>query len=182
MPFKSLLSVFRIRKNELDNTRAKYNAIDTNINGYQNSIKLQESVLKTQVKWSDFKQKKYINGLINDYKNEISSLEAQKRNLSDEKQKLEVKVTKLTNELETRLNGVTERINHYKRVYGDYPISLDEIVKLENEEARRRQQQTSKPTRTYQPKQPTVTHTALAKSLKANKNKNRIKYKNDLEK
>ena len=182
MPLKSLLNVFRVRKNELDNVRTKYNAIESNIKGYKSNIELQESVLKTQVKTFDFKQRRYINNLISNYKKNISSLELQKVDLSNDKQKLEMKVTELKNELETRLKGITERIEHYKYVYGDYPEALEDIQRLEKQEQIKQQTTTRTTTRQQYPKQPTVTVTALAKSLKANKNKNRIKHKNDLEK
>lgn len=148
--FKSLLNVFRVRKNELDKIKSKYNAIDTNIKGYQGNIKLQESVLKTQVKWSDFKQKKYINGLISDYKKNISSLELEKSGLSDSKQNLEFKVGCLQKELEHRSNGITRRIEHYKSECGEYPTKIEDITKLERQE-RIKQEQDIKNSKTQTP-------------------------------
>lgn len=148
--FKSLLNVFRVRKNELDKIKSKYNAIDTNIKGYQGNIKLQESVLKTQVKWSDFKQKKYINGLISDYKKNISSLELEKSGLSDSKQNLEFKVECLQKELEHRSNGITRRIEHYKSECGEYPTKIEDITKLERQE-RIKQEQDIKNSKTQTP-------------------------------
>lgn len=160
--FKSLLNVFRVRKNELDNVKSKYNAIDTNIKGYQDNIKLQESVLKTQVKWSDFKQKKYINGLISDYKKNISSLELEKSGLSDSKQNLEVKVERLKKELEHRLNGITRRIDHYKYECGEYPKTIEDITKLERQEQIKQEQSIKMSKQTNTP-QPTVDYKRIHK-------------------
>lgn len=165
--FKSLLNVFRVRKNELDNVKSKYNAIDTNIKGYQDNIKLQESVLKTQVKWSDFKQKKYINGLISDYKKNISSLELEKSGLSDSKQKLEVKVDSLRKELENRLNGITRRIDHYRYECGEYPKTIEDITKFERQEQMIKQEQDKMSKQANTP-QPTVDYKRVHKQHKSN--------------
>ena len=99
----------------------------------------QQENIKAQVKWSDFKRKKYINGLISSYKNQITALELQKSNLSESKQKLEVKVEKLQKELDLRSAGILSRINHYKFVIGDYPKTLEDITKLEHQEQIKRE-------------------------------------------
>lgn len=132
--FKSLLSVFGIRKQELDAIHAKFNSIESSIKSNRMQIDQKENLLKTQVKWSDFKQKKYINGLIKQYKNQITSLELEKSNLSESRQKLEVKVEELQKELDLRSAGILSRINHYKFVIGDYPKTLEDITKLEHQE------------------------------------------------
>lgn len=165
--FKSLLNVFRVRKNELDNVKSKYNAIDTNIKGYQDNIKLQESVLKTQVKWSDFKQKKYINGLISNYKKNISSLELEKSGLSDSKQNLEFKVECLQKELEHRLNGITRRIDHYKYECGEYPETIEDITQLERQEQIKKEQSIKMSKQASTP-QPTVNYKQIHKQHKSN--------------
>lgn len=136
--FKSLLSVFGIRKQELDAIHAKFNSIESSIKSNRMQIDRQEHILK-QVKWSDFKQKKYINGLISQYKNQITSLELQKSNLSESKQNLEFKVECLRKELEHRSNGITRRIDHYKFAIGDYPKTLEDITKLEHQEQIKRE-------------------------------------------
>ena len=132
--FKSLLSVFGIRKQELDAIHAKFNSIESSIKSNRMQIDQKENLLKTQVKWSDFNQKKYINGLIKQYKNQITSLELEKSNLSESRQKLEVKVEELQKELDLRSAGILSRINHYKFVIGDYPKTLEDITKLEHQE------------------------------------------------
>ena len=137
--FKSLLEVFGIRKQELDAIRAKFNSIESSIKSNRMHIDQEENLLKTQVKWSDFKQKKYINCLIKQYKNQITALELQKSNLSESKQKLEVKVEKLQKELDLRSAGILSRINHYKFVIGDYPKTLEDITKLEHQEQIKRE-------------------------------------------
>ena len=131
--FKSLLEVFGIRKQELDAIHAKFSSIESSIKSNRMQIDRQEHILK-QVKWSDFKQKKYINGLISQYKNQITSLELEKSNLSESKQKLEVKVEELQKELDLRSAGILSRINHYKFVIGDYPKTLEDITKLEHQD------------------------------------------------
>lgn len=136
--FKSLLEVFGIRKQELDAIHAKFSSIESSIKSNRMQIDRQEHILK-QVKWSDFKQKKYINGLIGQYKNQITALELQKSNLSESKQKLEVKVEKLQKELDLRSAGILSRINHYKFVIGDYPKTLEDITKLEHQEQIKRE-------------------------------------------
>lgn len=137
--FKSLLEVFGIRKQELDAIHAKFNSIESSIQSNRMQIGQKENLLKTQVKWSDFKQKKYINGLIKQYKNQITSLELEKSNLSESKQKLEVKVEELQKELDLRSAGILSRINHYKFVIGDYPKTLEDITKLEHQEQIKRE-------------------------------------------
>ena len=136
--FKSLLEVFGIRKQELDSIHAKFNSMESSIKSNRMQIDQQENILK-QVKWSDFKRKKYINGLIGQYKNQITALELQKSNLSESKQKLEVKVEKLQKELDLRSAGILNRINHYKFVIGDYPKTLEDITKLEHQEQIKRE-------------------------------------------
>lgn len=137
--FKSLLEVFGIRKQELDSIHAKFISIESSVQSNRMRIDRQENILKTQVKWSDFKQKKHINDLIKQYKNQIASLELQKSNLSESKQKLEVKVEKLQKELDLRSAGILSRINHYKFVIGDYPKTLEDITKLEHQEQIKRE-------------------------------------------
>lgn len=136
--FKSLLEVFGIRKQGLDAIHAKFSSIESSIKSNRMQIDRQEHILK-QVKWSDFKQKKYINGLISQYKNQITSLELEKSNLSESKQKLEVKVEELQKELDLRSAGILSRINHYKFVIGDYPKTLEDITKLEHQEQIKRE-------------------------------------------
>lgn len=136
--FKSLLEVFSIRKQELDAIHAKFSSIESNIKSNRMQMRQQENI-KAQVKWSDFKRKKYINGLISSYKNQITALELQKSNLSESKQKLEVKVEKLQKELDLRSAGILSRINHYKFVIGDYPKTLEDITKLEHQEQIKRE-------------------------------------------
>lgn len=136
--FKSLLEVFGIRKQELDAIHAKFSSIESSIKSNRMQMRQQENI-KTQVKWSDFKQKKYINGLISQYKNQITSLELEKSNLSESKQKLEVKVEKLQKELDLRSAGILSRINHYKFAIGDYPKTLEDITKLEHQEQIKRE-------------------------------------------
>lgn len=137
--FRSLLEVFGIRKQELDAIHAKFSSIESSIKSNRMQMRQQENI-KTQVKWSDFKQKKYINGLISQYKNQITALETQKSNLSESKQKLEVKVEELQKELDLRSAGILSRINHYKFVIGDYPKTLEDITKLEHQEQIKREQ------------------------------------------
>lgn len=136
--FQSLLRVFSVRKQELDDIHAKFNSIESSTQSNRMQIDRQEHILK-QVKWSDFKQKKYINGLIGQYKNQITALELQKSNLSESKQKLEVKVEELQKELDLRSTGILSRINHYKFVIGDYPKTLEDITKLEHQEQIKRE-------------------------------------------
>lgn len=136
--FQSLLRVFSVRKQELDDIHAKFNSIESSTQSNRMQIDRQEHILK-QVKWSDFKQKKYINGLIGQYKNQITALELQKSNLSESKQKLEVKVEELQKELDLRSAGILSRINHYKFVIGDYPKTLEDITKLEHQEQIKRE-------------------------------------------
>jgi hypothetical protein len=137
--FKSLLSVFGIRKQELDAIHAKFNSIESSIKSNRMQIDQKENLLKTQVKWSDFKHKKYINSLIKQYKNQITSLELQKSDLSESKQNLEVKVECLRKELEHRSNGITRRIDHYKYECGEYPETIEDITKLEHQEQIKRE-------------------------------------------
>jgi hypothetical protein len=165
--FKSLLSVFGIRKQELDDIHAKFNAIESSIKSNRMQIDQQENVLKTQVKWSDFKQKKYINSLIKQYKHQITSLEAQKSDLSESKQKLEVKVEKLQKELEHRLNGITRRIEHYKYECGEYPNTIEDITKLEHQEQMIKQEQ-DKMSKQAKTQQPTVNYKQIHKQHKSN--------------
>lgn len=136
--FKSLLEVFGIRKQELDSIHAKFNSIESSIKSNRMQIDQQENILK-KVKWSDFKQKKHINGLISSYKNQITALELQKSNLSESKQNLEFKVECLRKELDLRSAGILSRINHYKFVIGDYPKTLEDITKLEHQEQIKRE-------------------------------------------
>ena len=164
--FKSLLEVFGIRKQELDAIHAKFSSIESSIKSNRMQIDRQEHALK-QVKWSDFKQKKYINGLIGKYKNQITTLELQKSNLSESKQKFEVKVEKLQKELDLRSAGILSRINHYKFVIGDYPKTLEDITKLEHQEQIKRDIERSK-TQT-----PTVNYKQIHKQHKSTNTKYR---------
>lgn len=164
---KSLLEVFGIRKQELDAIHAKFSSIESNIKSNRMRIDQQQNILKTQVKWSDFKQKKYINGLISQYKNQITALELQKSDLSESKQTLEFKVDSLKIELEHRLNGITRRIDHYKYECGEYPTSIEDITQLEHQEQMIKQEQDkmSKQTKTQQP---TVDYKRIHKQHKSN--------------
>lgn len=164
--FKSLLEVFGIRKQELDSIHAKFNSIESSIKSNRMQIDQQENILK-QVKWSDFKQKKYINGLISSYKNQITALELQKSNLSESKQNLEVKVERLRKELEHRSNGITRRIDHYKFVIGDYPKTLEDITKLEHQEQIQHEQSIKMSKQANTP-QPTVNYKQIHKQHKSN--------------
>lgn len=167
--FKSLLEVFGIRKQELDSIHAKFNSIESSIKSNQMQIDQQENILKTQVKWSDFKQKKYINGLIKQYKNQITSLEAQKSDLSESKQKLEVKVERLKKELEHRLNGITRRIDHYKYECGEYPNTIEDITKLERQEQIKRERDIER----SKTQTPTVNYKQIHKQHKSTNTKYR---------
>ena len=159
--FKSLLEVFGIRRQELDTIHAKFNAIESSIKSNRMQIDQQDKVLKTQVKWSDFKQKKYINGLISSYKSQIASLETQKSDLSESKQKLEVKVECLKSELEHRLNGITRRIDHYKYECGEYPKTIEDITRLDQEQIK--QEQDIKRSKQANTPQPTVDYKRIHK-------------------
>lgn len=161
--FKSLLEVFGIRKQELDSIHAKFSSIESSIKSNRMQIDQQENILK-QVKWSDFKQKKHINGLISSYKNQITALELQKSNLSESKQNLEVKVERLRKELEHRSNGITRRIDHYKFVIGDYPKTLEDITKLEYQEQIKRERDIEK----SKTQTPTVNYKQIHKQHKSN--------------
>lgn len=165
--FKSLLEVFGIRKQELDAIHAKFNSIESSIKSNRMRIERQENILKTQVKWSDFKQKKHINDLIKQYKNQIASLELQKSNLSESKQNLEFKVECLQKELEHRLNGITRRIEHYRYECGLYPETIEEITKLEHQE-RIKQEQSIKMSKQANTPQPTVNYKQIHKQHKSN--------------
>lgn len=165
--FKSLLEVFGIRKQELDAIHAKFNSIESSIKSNRMRIDRQENILKTQVKWSDFKQKKHINDLIKQYKNQIASLELQKSNLSESKQNLEFKVECLQKELEHRLNGITRRIEHYRYECGLYPETIEEITKLEHQE-RIKQEQSIKMSKQANTPQPTVNYKQIHKQHKSN--------------
>lgn len=165
--FKSLLSVFGIRKQELDAIHAKFNSIESSVQSNRMRIDRQENILKTQVKWSDFKQKKHINDLIKQYKNQIASLELQKSNLSESKQNLEFKVECLQKELEHRLNGITRRIEHYRYECGLYPETIEEITKLEHQE-RIKQEQSIKMSKQANTPQPTVNYKQIHKQHKSN--------------
>lgn len=164
--FKSLLEVFGIRKQELDSIHAKFNSIESSIKSNRMQIDQQENILK-QVKWSDFKQKKYINGLISSYKNQITALELQKSNLSESKQNLEVKVERLRKELEHRSNGITRRINHYKYECGEYPETIEDITKLERQEQIKKEQSIKMSKQASTP-QPTVNYKQIHKQHKSN--------------
>lgn len=165
--FKSLLEVFGIRKQELDAIHAKFNSIESSVQSNRMRIDRQENVLKTQVKWSDFKQKKHINDLIKQYKNQIASLELQKSNLSESKQNLKFKVECLRKELEHRLNGITRRIEHYRYECGLYPETIEEITKLEHQE-RIKQEQSIKMSKQANTPQPTVNYKQIHKQHKSN--------------
>lgn len=167
--FKSLLEVFGIRKQELDSIHAKFNSIESSIKSNRMQIDQQENILKKQVKWSDFKQKKYINGLIKQYKNQITSLEAQKSDLSESKQKLEVKVERLKKELEHRLNGITRRIDHYKYECGEYPKTIEDITKLERQEQIKRERDIER----SKTQTPTVNYKQIHKQHKSTNTKYR---------
>ena len=164
--FKSLLEVFGIRKQELDSIHAKFNSIESSIKSNRMQIDQQENILK-QVKWSDFKQKKYINGLISSYKNQITALELQKSNLSESKQNLEVKVERLRKELEHRSNGITRRIDHYKYECGEYPETIEDITKLERQEQIKKEQSIKMSKQANTP-QPTVNYKQIHKQHKSN--------------
>lgn len=164
--FKSLLEVFGIRKQKLDSIHAKFNSIELSIKSNRMQIDQQENILK-QVKWSDFKQKKYINGLISSYKNQITALELQKSNLSESKQNLEVKVERLRKELEHRSNGITRRIDHYKYECGEYPETIEDITKLERQEQIKKEQSIKMSKQANTP-QPTVNYKQIHKQHKSN--------------
>lgn len=164
--FKSLLEVFGIRKQELDAIHAKFNSIESSVQSNRMQIDRQEHILK-QVKWSDFKQKKYINGLIKQYKNQITALELQKSDLSESKQNLEVKVECLKKELEHRLNGITRRIDHYKYECGEYPKTIEDITRLEHQEQIQQEQSIKMSKQTSTP-QPTVDYKRIHKQHKSN--------------
>ena len=164
--FKSLLEVFGIRKQELDAIHAKFSSIESSIKSNRMQIDRQEHILK-QVKWSDFKQKKYINGLISQYKNQITSLELEKSNLSESKQNLEFKVECLQKELEHRLNGITRRIDHYKSECGEYPETIEDITKLERQEQIKKEQSIKMSKQANTP-QPTVNYKQIHKQHKSN--------------
>ena len=165
--FKSLLEVFCIRKQELDAIHAKFNSIESSVQSNRMRIDRQENVLKTQVKWSDFKQKKHINDLIKQYKNQIASLELQKSNLSESKQNLEFKVECLRKELEHRSNGITRRIDHYKYECGEYPETIEDITKLERQEQIKKEQSIKMSKQANTP-QPTVNYKQIHKQHKSN--------------
>lgn len=164
--FKSLLSVFGIRKQELDAIHAKFSSIESSMQSNRMQIDQQQNILK-QVKWSDFKQKKYINGLISSYKNQITALELQKSNLSESKQNLEVKVERLRKELEHRSNGITRRIDHYKYECGEYPETIEDITKLERQEQIKKEQSIKMSKQANTP-QPTVNYKQIHKQHKSN--------------
>lgn len=165
--FKSLLEVFSVRKQELDAIHAKFSSIESSMQSNRMQIDQQQNILKTRVKWSDFKQKKYINGLISQYKNQIALLELQKSDLSESKQTLEFKVECLRNELEHRLTGITRRIEHYKSECGLYPETIEEITKLEHQE-RIKQEQSIKMSKQANTPQPTVNYKQIHKQHKSN--------------
>ena len=164
--FKSLLSVFGIRKQELDAIHAKFSSIESSIKSNRMQMRQQENI-KTQVKWSDFKHKKYINSLISQYKNQITSLELEKSNLSEAKQTLEFKVDSLRKELENRLNGITRRIDHYRYECGEYPKTIEDITKLEHQEQMIKQEQ-DKMLKQAKTQQPTVDYKRVHKQHKSN--------------
>ncbi len=164
--FQSLLRVFSVRKQELDDIHAKFNSIESSTQSNRMQIDRQEHILK-QVKWSDFKQKKYINGLIGQYKNQITALELQKSNLSESKQNLEVKVERLRKELEHRSNGITRRIDHYKYECGEYPETIEDITKLERQEQIKKEQSIKMSKQASTP-QPTVNYKQIHKQHKSN--------------
>ena len=165
--FKSLLEVFGIRKQELDAIHAKFNSIESSMQSNRMQIDQQQNILKTQVKWSDFKQKKYINGLISQYKNQITSLELEKSNLSESKQNLEFKVECLRKELEHHSNGITRRIEHYKYACGEYPTKIEDIAKLERQE-QIQHEQSIKMSKQANTSQPTVDYKRVHKQHKSN--------------
>lgn len=165
--FKSLLEVFVVRKQELDTIHAKVNSIESSVQSNRMRIDQQQNILKSQVKWSDFKQKKYINGLISQYKNQITSLELQKSDLSESKQNLEVKVECLKKELEHRLNGITRRIDHYKYECGEYPNTVEDITRLEHQKQIKQEQSIKMSKQTNKP-QPTVDYKRIHKQHKSN--------------
>lgn len=164
--FQSLLRVFSVRKQELDDIHTKFNSIESSTQSNRMQIDRQEHILK-QVKWSDFKQKKYINGLISSYKNQITALELQKSNLSESKQNLEVKVERLRKELEHRSNGITRRIDHYKYECGEYPETIEDITKLERQEQIKKEQSIKMSKQASTP-QPTVNYKQIHKQHKSN--------------
>ena len=164
--FKSLLEVFGIRKQELDAIHAKFSSIESSIKSNRMQMRQQENI-KTQVKWSDFKHKKYINSLISQYKNQITSLELEKSNLSEAKQTLEFKVDSLRKELENRLNGITRRIDHYRYECGEYPKTIEDITKLEHQEQMIKQEQ-DKMLKQTKTQQPTVDYKRVHKQHKSN--------------
>lgn len=164
--FKSLLEVFSVRKQELDAIHAKFSSIESSIKSNRMQMRQQENI-KAQVKWSDFKQKKYINGLISSYKNQITALEHQKSDLSESKQNIEVKVERLKKELEHRLNGITRRIDHYKYECGEYPKTIEDITRLEHQEQIKQEQSIKMSKQTNTP-QPTVNYKQIHKQHKSN--------------
>lgn len=166
--FKSLLEVFSIRKQELDAIHAKFSSIESSIKSNRMQMRQQENI-KAQVKWSDFKQKKYINSLISSYKNQITALEAQKSDLSESKQNLEVKVERLKKELEHRLNGITRRIDHYKYECGEYPKTIEDITKLERQEQIKRERDIER----SKTQTPTVNYKQIHKQHKSTNTKYR---------
>lgn len=166
--FKSLLEVFSIRKQELDAIHAKFSSIESSIKSNRMQMRQQENI-KAQVKWSDFKQKKYINGLISSYTNQITVLELQKSDLSVSKQNLEVKVERLKKELEHRLNGITRRIDHYKYECGEYPKTLEDITKLEHQEQIKRERDIER----SKTQTPTVNYKQIHKQHKSTNTKYR---------
>lgn len=164
--FKSLLEVFSVRKQELDAIHAKFSSIESSIKSNRMQMRQQENI-KAQVKWSDFKQKKYINGLISSYKNQITALEHQKSDLSESKQNLEVKAERLKKELEHRLNGITRRIDHYKYECGEYPKTIEDITRLEHQKQIKQEQSIKMSKQTNTP-QPTVNYKQIHKQHKSN--------------
>lgn len=164
--FKSLLEVFGIRKQELDAIHAKFSSIESSIKSNRMQMRQQENI-KAQVKWSDFKQKKYINGLISQYKNQITALELQKSDLSESKQNLEFKVECLQKELEHRSNGITRRIEHYKYECGNYPTTIEDITRFEHQE-QIKQEQDKKMSKQAKTQQPTVDYKKINKQHKSN--------------
>lgn len=170
--FKSLLEVFGIRKQELDSIHAKFSSIESSIKSNRMRIDQQQNILKTQVKWSDFKQKKYINGLISQYKNQITALELQKSDLSESKQNLEFKVECLQKELEHRSNGITRRIEHYKYECGNYPTTIEDITRFEHQE-QIKQEQDKKMSKQAKTQQPTVDYKKINKTHHTNNTKYR---------
>lgn len=165
--FQSLLRVFSVRKQELDAIHAKFSSIESSIKSNRMQVDQQQNILKTQVKWSDFKQKKYINGLISQYKNQVTALELQKRDLSESKQNFEAKVERLRKELEHRSNGITRRIDHYKYECGEYPETIEDITKLERQEQIKKEQSIKMSKQANTP-QPTVNYKQIHKQHKSN--------------